>query len=646
MDAVHLSFETGELTVNLAKVHETVRQWVSNEAAALRPAVAQTPQLQPHGAATADPGVIPVYRLPNVETCRVSVDVSPPGAAAAVEYIEVVFDEDPPHWSSRWPLPGLQLALPLESRLPKGAKIRAAYRAVPQLPWDPTGAHKDLTLEKDASLTFEFQPRGAPPAAPPGQEYLAVKLHDPRGGPRWDMSGRYEEAGRVLGVTVDPDSRLVDVGSGIVMEQHEDGPEFFAPPTALAAAHETVERWSRVVRDLVPDDVVVSTREPAHVQAAAEPNLELRLPRSGAEGLAGVLATRTVMATERPDAPTSEPLWRAGGQMSLSGIADKPTRVVAPGPTRIRLDLPWGSWSRVVEVPDAGPAAVVDLPDVVGVPPLRVKLRGEVGRRGRRVIGVNGLGDAGVTGRVAFTDSEGFATDLLVEPAPQPASWVVHAPRPSGVYGWGTVQIDGPTTIRFPLWRTRDFAVEWSADAVRVEPLSAVPAAEWDLLLSAGRLEDLTLEDTETLALRKWEDEILGLASAYAYSAAAQWAALEVVLGNLDGLMGGAGAAPLDLAIIAFEAAERSDGMFSPPPVLELARFVSSAAQGEVPLLRWGIRLALALLPSLPRHAPALTKWGDHLREVERRLALGSVWTVWRADEAPASGRDVTDAPG
>jgi hypothetical protein len=382
----------------------------------------------------------------------------------------------------------------------------------------------------------------------------------------------------------------------------------------------------------VSGDVFVSLRRPERESAAASPNLELRLPPGGAAALAGVLADHPVMAAERPgDAVPPEPLWRIGGDMSPADLAAEPVVAVPPGPTRIRLELPWGSWSHVVTVPETGGAAV-SLPAAVGRPPLRVRLHQESNRDRRRILGTDAA-PGPVTGRVSFAGPTPATVALARRIRSSTAPWALSAPRPpTPSDDWGIVALDGPQPARFPLWRNRDFAVERIDGALRVEPLSGVETPEWDLLLSAGRLEALTLQDTRTLARRKWQDELLGLASAYAYSAVGEWPALEVVLRNLGYLMQRPGEPPVDLTIIAADADARAGGAFRSPIADPIAGLEHAAARGSVPLLHWGVRLALALIGDPTAPSPAMIRWSEQLHGIDRTLALGSVWTAWSGD--------------
>src|SRR5207302_1959705 len=66
---------------------------------------------------------------------------------------------------------------------------------------------------------------------------------------------------------------------------------------------------------------------------------------------------------------------------SLRELETRPVVDVRPGPQRVRLELPWGSWTQVLNTSPAG-QSTLRLPDSVGSPPLRVLLWSEVPQAG------------------------------------------------------------------------------------------------------------------------------------------------------------------------------------------------------------------------------------------------------------------------
>ena len=160
-----------------------------------------------------------------------------------------------------------------------------------------------------------------------------------------------------------------------------------------------------------------------------------------------------------------------------------------------------------------------------------------------------------------------------------------------------------------------------SSESLRVEPLSDRPSPEWDLLVASGRLDALTtVEEIITLTQEKWDDEILGVAGAYAVYAAQSWDYLGTVVENLLSLRYPC----LDVELLKI-AAENRDSEELPNEVSD--RLTSYADRGDVSLLRWGVPLALTLLDRTRN--PSLEAWREALRKVRRTLSHASVWTAW-----------------
>jgi hypothetical protein len=192
---------------------------------------------------------------------------------------------------------------------------------------------------------------------------------------------------------------------------------------------------------------------------------------------------------------------------------------------------------------------------------------------------------------------------------------------PSEVGRTAVITLAGKSRVRFPIRAGWPLAVERRAGGLRVEPLSALPSAEWDLLVASGRLDALTPEQSARLTDQKWFDEILGLAGAYAVYAARQWSYLEIVLGNL-GRMAQAG---LDVDLLAIAARTREFKRLDDKSIERLER---AGAEGDVPVLRWGVPLAQSLLDRAGR-GTGLATWKRALGRVARGLSASSVWTAW-----------------
>jgi len=618
-EAVALSFETGERTLNLVKVMEVVGRQVTSEAARQVPLVVQRPRLELHGTAGATPGYVGLYQLARLETCQVTLDVLPADARGEVDYIDILFDDDPPYWSSRWPLDGGSLAVPVQAQLPKGYRISAYCGLWPQAAWSPLKSRQDATLDGDRNVLFEFK---GPPIKSDGEDVLGVKLHDAEGQISSAMSGLYSDAASMLDLPAKPKSGS-EIAPGVTIQLHEDGPEFHVTGIdAAETARDIVADWSRVMREILPSDVIVTTE--LRGEAASAPpagGINFELPTGGSARLAGSLGSHPVVTVGRPGLVGHEPRWHGIEQMSLLDLQQQPLRLFPPGPTEVLLELPWGSWSQVVQVPDTGTAELV-LPDSVGVPPLRLRVPPLDYLYGRHIVGLDQAPRSGARGHIVRSDGE--TTELASGEAGDGICWVLDAP------GEGIAEIDGEHASCFPLWENRSFAIDRSHGILRVEPLTWVAAPEWDLLLSAGRLDDLTLEDTAELSYKKWEDPLLGLASAYAYRAQDAWDELGVVLGNLWRLFDFE-RSPVDLDILAAE----TPGLDPAVSILARGRLADRADREEVPLLRWGVGLALDILDRGPLESLALNRWREQLKQIERTLSAVSVWTAWTLSDRP-----------
>jgi hypothetical protein len=158
-----------------------------------------------------------------------------------------------------------------------------------------------------------------------------------------------------------------------------------------------------------------------------------------------------------------------------------------------------------------------------------------------------------------------------------------------------------------------------------VEPLSSIPAPEWDLLVGKGELDELTPEEGTRLTEQKWVDNLLGLAGAYALYSRAAWSDLMIVTTNLGYL----GPQPVDTDLLAIAARRAGDD--HPVEPADAAKLRSRA--GEIPVFRWGPRLARSLIGRVAHPGEELMRWWAQLERIERTLSASSVWTAWATHE-------------
>jgi hypothetical protein len=600
--------------------------------AVLQPLVTQA-------AAIADDGQLqhPDYRLegwpapdrPTImrlagEAFGLDVQVDPAAdVPAAVRLVEVA-GESPPYWAFRW-TPGGANAAPTAARLPKGLATRVACWV--QNGWRCEPEQVRLTVDADHSLLFRLgrdggarAPGGWVPPEPGTVEVHRLFAHRVGSG---DWYGTpYGDAPRTLAMPGPPVGGT-DVGRGITMFEHESGPEFHVRRGARLRADTVVRQWWNALEHVTPADVTYRLEVVETAAAPAEPQVRLKLPPGGAFRLAGPLADQPVVHVGPAGADRSEDIRRSPRE-----VEREPLIPARPGPVRVAVELPWRSWSRVVDLRERRPAQVA-LPARVGLPPLRTILAGELGRPvgDTLVIGVSGSQPAGWVQTGLFG-----ASQRRLETAERgSAAWSLAVPVLEETGPGGLPLVAFASGVRFPVMPGRAFGVEATRRVLRVEPLSRVPTPQWDLLVTTGRLDSLGRGERNELALGKWEDPILGVAAAYAIHMAGDRRTLEIVLGNTQGLFG---PTPLcDLDLLEVTARHPRGGRLNTDEADRLERL---AMQGAVPGFRWGVALALNLAVRA-RRTPVLDAWTVALRQVEERCSLLSIWTAWRD---PHGGRN------
>jgi hypothetical protein len=657
LPAVDLDFSKGERTLDLWKLmHEYVAPKVQQDAGALAPPVIETPIVEPRGTAANARGSLPVYRLPEMPTSNVELVLEPADAATAVRTLRVSVDDEP-FWDWIIP-PGPPAAVPqrLAFKLPAGASARAVCRVQDNAAWDIETAVWELKADVDQVRPFRFLPRQPVPAAPPPPtrrpglaprrgvgppraggrrperaapltERYEVKTYGPDGGLVPAVGGRYDEIARRVGLPATP-ADGAEIEPGVRITYHEIGPSFDVDQSALLRGRDVATAWAGAVRELVPANVAVLTSLPGDVAPRPAPNLRVLMPPGGSKALAGVQVNLGVLAIGPPADVAAEPVWRQGDGLSLARVEQEPMVRVEPGPARVRLDLPWGSWTHVVRASAVGETPV-QLPESIGTPPLRVALHAQLHEPGGTIMGTPT--DEGFDGAPAGSVRQGISARKrarLVRGKQQAGSgrgtWMLRIPaamRDAKALTPPIVALEGQLVAQFPITPDRALAVERSAGGLRVEPISDFPAPEWDLLVATGRLDALSAEDAVHLTDQKWFDEILGLAGAYAVYAAQNWPYLDVVINNLSRLPH----AGLDSVLLRI-ASIRSRGAPLPPEAI--ARLASLARYREVPLLRWGVPLALEIIRAVPANR-ALRSWRSALERIERGLSPISVWTAW-----------------
>ena len=569
----------------------------------------QTPQLDPEGAAQSM-AVYPIFRLPDQPTAEVRVRVDPAAGTKDLRRVRLSAEE-PPQWNFLVPrLEGAPPSLPVTGRLPLGLRVTARCSVRSGSSWELVPPRFDFEVTGDRTLSFVLQPR----APEPVRRSVSIRQSDYGYAPPFPPPTK----------------------TGAYGVEGDDG--FLAGEPLRGIRKE----WPGSLGVEAPEERTAAEPEgPTAAPAPPQPELRLSLPPGGARSLAGFVAGRSVIWVGSPGDEPAGPLWRRGsepGRLSLDRLELDPTTQVEPGPVRVRLDLPWGSWATVIQVPEEG-ETVVSLPASVGTPPLRVALHQEAGRRGTWLLGVEGPAPPARLRR----GLAGPAGPGLEPGTPRSAAWALRPPALGtgpGCQSLAEIDLAEDRRALFPLMKDRALGLDLAQGGLRVEALSEVSSPAWDLLVAAGRLDALGLDDVMALTHGKWEDWLLGLAGAYAVYARPSErgrAYLEVVLENLAGLAreGAARAQAVpDLDLLR--------AAFAPPGRTGLAADVAGRlrpwAEGRaVPVLRWGVTIALRLLADLRDDEP-FAGWHEALAAIEPRLSPISVWTAWteeRAGEGP-----------
>lgn len=620
-DGVDFDFGSGERRLDVRMVMDKVIPQVERDAAALVPPVTQRPQYFRHGRAGAEAGSA-FCTLPATESKSITVELAPLDVTPHAERVRVWLDEMP-YWTHTEPaIPGDPVTFPLTVVLPAGVRAVAACELAAQTGWQPpdrasfvTNQDQVITLVAGPGQPIALGPSDGLGSAPPGVEIntgpveFGVKLIESDGSPAYEMnSDRYRTVAARTGL-IDTGAGLISDEAGIDVQIHEDGPTFSVDGFAFEAGVRLVNLVADEVRAVIPQGYHVQIMAPANVAVAG-----LRLELAGsAEALAGLLSEEDIVAVRRP--------WEAEPVLSLSpaDLEAQPLYGLDPGAATVSLDLPWGTWSTTTRIPPVG-ETVVQLPDGVGVPPLRIGLIEAMRQRPASGAAEVWLIDdrAAVTSRIGLTDP--VERPAVRDSGGLPAVWSLEGPGDRGP--WTSV-VGSAAHWSFPVSFFGPLGVNADSANPRAEPLSLTPSPDWDLLLSAGRLDALTTEQAVALTNLKWSDYLVGLAGAYAVYASGDPEYLDVVVANLEGL-----GPLLDVSLLAFAAEGRRDGVISAETLERLER---GAAAGAVPVLRWGVPLAVEAARTT-RLGEEYTEWSEAIHAVASSLEPTSVWTMWRTD--------------
>jgi hypothetical protein len=276
--------------------------------------------------------------------------------------------------------------------------------------------------------------------------------------------------------------------AGISVEPHETGPDIgfdarIASANALAAS--SAKSWLRAIRGHLSDKNLTATLYPPGTDPNGRaPNVRFVMAQGGAARLAGFLVDQPAVSLT-PAGDETPSLLR-----SVAEIERHPMEWAEAGAYRLTIDLPWGRWSRLVAVQDDGAPTNLEVPGTIGREPLRNAW-------------------------------------LLAGQAAEPPA------------------LDRETAGRVAprLAKTISLVAQVTAGDDRVEPFSRTALPEWDMLFSAGRLDQVDEARIRQLAsaaspdLEGQERDLLLLGLGHAAFAQGRFDALRVVLAGVTGTL-------------------------------------------------------------------------------------------------------------
>jgi hypothetical protein len=454
---IYHDWATGTRSVDLRRViGDFVRDQVRDVTAAVH--LEQRVDLQPAGAAQGESRHL-MFRLPDVPTVHVKVSLNPAAAVPAVSNLRIsardlLFDTELRQGAAG-------VALPTDLRLPRGTEGEAFCYLQVTSPWDETRLRQQFRTDADTTVGFQVRPRApAPPTtrdaiAGPAEreETFSVKTVRPDGSPVSGMQDNdgYTKVAAAFGTPVPQQG--ADLGEGVTITLHEDGPEFRVPADKLHQGSILVHSWAKAMRAALPSDVVVSTQLRGDATPGDETRLVFKMRAGGAQALAGALAGHRAVLIQPVSAEDVGPAWRSNSAISLSRLEASPVVDVSPGPQRVRLDLPWGGWTQLINA-EPGAQAVVTLPERVGSPPLRVLLWPELAGGAGRVV-ILGEHQPGLASRTAA----GMAPTPVApqHSNPHPA-WF--ATMPTTPPAFSVIVTTDARSVEFPLLGNRSLAVQ------------------------------------------------------------------------------------------------------------------------------------------------------------------------------------------
>jgi Caspase domain len=659
-EALEFDFLTGVRHINLEAVAKFVIRKVQNEVSS------QTPVFKENEGDGAVPDRVYFCELqPGTfpGNTKLSLQIDPQQAVPSVGRLQVTLLQPPvyPNVTLTQATPGISAVQQLY--VPKDLDIRAECLLSSQNIWALTYDRFDKRFNTDKD-TLVFQCHSSTAAFPPPRNSVQAVTID-RQGRSVDIfyEREYREMASQVGLVVTPEYNS-ELEPGIIFRHHETGPELAFSDDVAPRARELIILWAEAAK-LVASELNVVTGpieieiRPKVTKGNFVSQLEFILPQGGANVLAGFLDEVQVVHLR----PIGSIIDRKEQSYSLKQLEQERIQELQVGLWRISIELPWGSWEKVVSI-ESTDIEKIELPKVIGQPPLRVLLFDKVTEPQpfssivtilasqetfRPFAIMSGFSSTpAVGGGTAYEEKPGiFIGQLrgLSESIEANTHWLPEYPGnevASIVFGKQAIQFPVPYISREvpgrliksgglnPRFFYYPIAVSLEKKGVRVEPLVTSNLPEWDLIASVARLDVLTENDIRDLLYEKWNDPLVGLAGAYA---------LQATLGdpkfrNISQNFAREGEHPLITVTNNLRRANLDcvDIDILTATVLGVREVnLGKWSRGQhIPYFRWGVELAINLLDKAEFHLSDETKeWHTRLQEIRARQASTSAWTVW-----------------
>jgi hypothetical protein len=342
------------------------------------------------------------------------------------------------------------------------------------------------------------------------------------------------------------------------------------PSVAREVARQLAIRTKALEREC---DIVIAS--PGKTMFECLPNVEFRFAVGGMQRLVGFLGDSDILTIDRPG---DKPAGARPANYTMRQLADLRRLHLEPGPHRIGLKLPWGSWFQVIDVP-TNQLTTFSFPETIGIVPLRNLWRKDWPEAQKTIIRGSKVSFESEPGRKEKMEGVGFAAfpgvDMMIE------------------QGW----------------------------KLRIEPYSDTTDLDWDLLVTTGRLDGISSRRLAELCrgqpINNPTSSIFAVAVAYAAYNARALDDLTAILQRLPDFA----ARTLDAYLLHLELA-RLMGTSLGKERLEIVESLIGESE-LVPIFRWGI-------PLLFRHG---SRHIEKFRLVAKNISRASIWTAWHVPE-------------